>query len=222
MKYLRKFETEADVAMFIKPNVVLVNETGRVGFNVAPPNGVYIEHIDGRLLTTDQWTAGGYSNDEANGVAVLADEAKFVVAKTVLTATAWSSDTSTLVDGVAAETDSESAKKDYSGKTNTELIVATDTSGAAYQCSNYLFPNGEKGYLPALGELVVLDANKMAVNDALELLGSAQLSGSAVVYYWSSTQYDATNSWSLSGRSLFGRGLKSSNYRVLVFKPLSL
>lgn len=38
------------------------------GVNV--PNGVYIQHINGKLYTTDEWTAKAFANDEANGVAV--------------------------------------------------------------------------------------------------------------------------------------------------------
>lgn len=220
MKYLRKFETEADVMMFVKPNVVLVNETGRVGFNVVPPNGVYIEHIDGRLLTTDQWTAGGYSNEEANGVAVLADEANICIAKTQITKVAWSSNTTTLVDGLLTNT-AASSKQDYSGKANTALIAATDTSGAAYQCSNYLFPNGEKGYLPALGELVVLNAHITDVNTALLLVGGTTVSTSTTTVYWSSTQYSATHAFGSKGANYYAYD-KSLLQTVRPFKSLSL
>ena len=48
--------------------------------------------------------------------------------------------------------DKQEALGDYNGYENTLEIVKTDTSGAAFNCASYVFPNGETGYLPAVGE----------------------------------------------------------------------
>lgn len=179
--------------MTIKPNVVLVGDTGSVLYNVDSA-GVYIQHIDGALYTTDMWTTGGFSNDVANGVAVIDANASFVIAKTQISSgMAWSSDTSTLVEGILTTKDSTTAKTDYAGAANTALIAAIDTSMAAYSCANFEFPNGQKGYLPALGEWAVAYNNQTAIDAAMTLIGGTAISG----YNWSSTQAIASTAWKL-------------------------
>ena len=133
MKYLRKFNTEADVMMFDSPNVVLVADTKNVLYNVPKTQGVYIQHINGAIYTTEAWTAGGFSNEQANGVAVVDDRASFVISKTqIRSPMKWSSDTSNAVEGVLLTESSTVALTDYKGAENTTLIAAISTSGAAY------------------------------------------------------------------------------------------
>lgn len=48
--------------MRYNPNVVLVKEPRNILYDVMPPLGVYIQHIDGSLYTTDEWTANGFAN----------------------------------------------------------------------------------------------------------------------------------------------------------------
>lgn len=191
MKYLRKFETEADVNMSIMPNVVLAEDTGKIVYNAL--NGVFIQHIDGTLYTTDEWTAKGFANDQANGVAVGNGVVRFVVAKdNISTSINWASDTSTLVEGVLATTDRNASYKDFDGARNTRRILSIDKSQAAYLCANHIFPNGNKGYLPAVGEINMANSSFHNVNNALQLIGGTALSS---VYLWSSTQYNATTAW---------------------------
>lgn len=204
MKYLKKFETEAEVSSWkmsdecVKPNVVLVGDTRSVLYNVKALSGVMIQHIDGSLYTTDEWTTGGFSNDVANGVAVIDANASFVIAKTrISSGMIWSSDTSTLVEGVYTATNSTTAKFDYAGAANTALIVAIDTSKAAYSCANFEFPNGQKGYLPAMGEWTVAYNNKTAIDAAMTLIGGTAISG----HFWSSTQYSASAAWRIDWSS---------------------
>ena len=147
MKYLRKYETEADIDIDVTPNVVLVNDTKKVLYNYNPPLplGVFIQHVDGKLYTTDEWTAKGFSNDEANGVAVSTEECAFVIAKEdAIGDKMWTSNRGTLIEGIITTKDSNVAKNDYRGKENTDLILVTDTSEAVYSCANFLFPNGAK------------------------------------------------------------------------------
>lgn len=219
MKYLRKFETEADVNMSIVPNVVLVGDTGKVIYNVL--NGVYIQHIDGTLYTTDEWTAGGFTNDQANGVAVGNGEVAFVMAKEELSPMAWSSDESTILKGVfTAETSSE-ARKDYDGVGNTAAIAKADSSSMAQACLSYTFPNGNKGYLPAIGELRLIYGNRTAIRSTLTLIGGVSLG----TYYWSSTQVDAEHVWvqtanDTTGPSTTGKSRIVSSYSIRPFTTL--
>ena len=195
MKYLRKFETEAELSAWLgsseyaKPNVVLAD--GVIGYNI-PKLGVYIQHIDGTLYGEAEWTNGGFSNDEANGVAVITTKAAFVIAKNNLGKMAWSSNGSTLVDGILTSGDKATALTDFAGYDNTQLMLATDTSGAGYSCENFTFPNGDKGYLPALGELKEAYDNKSKIASLMTKIGGTALESK---FYWSSTQYDSGNSW---------------------------
>jgi hypothetical protein len=213
MKFIKKFQKEEDVKMLYNPNVVLVKEPRKILYDVMPPLGVYIQHIDGSLYTTDEWTANGFAKTSANGVALIDTDVRFVIAKNYIGSFPWSSDTETFVEGVG------SGSSDYNGKTNTKLIAATDTSGAVYACINYTFPNGQKGYLPSNGELKYCWYKKTELNEALILIGGAVLDDN--YDYWSSSQYDATNAWYrnfYSGVSDYRS--KSLNGRVRPFTTL--
>lgn len=210
MVYLKKFATEEEYNSFkrnpVKKYVSLISATGEVKYDKGIPEGVYIQHIDGSLYTTDDWTAGGFSNDLANGVAVVASQCGFVVAKTDISSssTKWySSDIA--VDGLFTTADEAVALVDYNGVTNTQVIISQLSSGAAYSCANYEFPNGQKGYLPALGELAVMRDNIGLVQSALGLIGGDYvLTGVNTNRYWSSTQGSDTKAWFLFGNASFG------------------
>ena len=180
MKYLRKFETEADVNVSIVPNVVLVSDTGKILYNSF--KGVRIQHIDGTLYTADEWTAGGFTNDQANGVAVGNGVTKFVIAKeNISDSMIWSSSSET-IGGLTGD-----AKTDYDGMKHTALIIEKDPLAvAAPECAKYTFPNGKKGYLPAMGELHIARAYSVSINAALSIIGGVGFVDNA--YYWSSNE----------------------------------
>lgn len=219
MKYLKRFETEADIAVMDAPNVVFVEDVASVLYNVEPVRGVFIQHISGLLYSTDQWTSHGFTNDKANGVAVITNECKFVIAKTQISSDMdWSSDIINAVDGVVLTNDLSIAKADYAGKANTSLIAAIDTSKAAYSCANFKFPNGQKGHLPALGEWVKAYTYKADINAAMLLInGTAMSDGS----YWSSTQFAGYMAWTLNwSDGTFGTQSKDYNGIVRAFLAL--
>ena len=203
MAYLKKFTTVDEYNSFkrslTKNYISLISSTGEVKYDKGLPAGIFIQHIDGNLYTTDAWTAGGFPNEQANGVAVVASECAFVIAKNdVSSSTYWASDTSTLIDGVITAVDKAAAQADFSGAENTALITSLDTSKAAYLCANFTFPNGKKGYLPASGELWVANNHKTEIKAALSLIGGiALLEGNSSIRYWTSTQYDARNAWAV-------------------------
>lgn len=219
MKYLKKFETEADIAVMDAPNVVLVEDVASVLYNVEPVRGVFIQHISGQLYSTDQWTSRGFTDDKANGVAVITNECKFVIAKTQISdGMDWSSDTANAVDGVVLTNDPSIAEVDYAGKANTSLIAAIDTSKAAYSCANFKFPNGQKGHLPALGEWDKAYAYKAEVNAAMLLINGAALPDG---YHWSSTQFANYMAWALKwSDGTYGTWSKYYNGIVRAFLTL--
>lgn len=200
MIHLKEFNTTEEYNAFVesgqmkRPNVSLVNEPFTTYYNKYIPLGVFIQHIDGTLYTEADWTSGGFGNDAANGVAVVTDNARFVIAKSDLEQMAWSSNTSTAVDGIMLTSDEATAKTDFAGYNNTQLMLATDTSGAGYSCANFTFPNGDKGYLPALGELNEAYANKSKIDSLMTKIGGSKFQSG---YYWSSTQYSSIKSWEL-------------------------
>lgn len=205
MKYLKKFENADAQATwqtgedYILPNICLTNDVITYNAPKKVLEGVYVQHIDGKLYTTSQWTAEGFANDLANGVAVISEDASFVIAKSnASTSSAWSSNTTELIEGIMATTIFSDAKTDFSGKQNTEKMLAAGTSGAAHACANYIFPNGKKGYLPSFGEWQVFKRFNTDAEDAIKLIGGSKIevSGSqATNDLFTSTQYDATKVW---------------------------
>lgn len=215
MKYLKKFETVANVVMPVKPNVVLVGDTGSVLYNVDP---VAIQHVDGTLYSVDGWIAGGFTNDLANGVAVLDEESSFVIAKSSITEEAiWGN--SGLVSGATETNIQARAEKDFAGAANTQAISSSNSSGGVVLCSNYTFPNGQKGYMPSLGEWLVARKNRTVIDNALNIIGGELLVG----YCWSSTQYDSLDAWDLHLTSdLIRHSARNKTRRTRAFTTLSL
>lgn len=222
MKYLRKFNTEADYNAAekspVKAYVSLVGSGIKYDQKIA--EGAYIQHIDGTLYDEEGWANGGFSNDEANGVAVISAKALFVIAKTELGAIKWSSNTGSLVNGILTTSDKTTALTDFAGYDNTQLMLATDTSGAGYSCANYTFPNGNKGYLPALGELKEACDNQSKIDSLMTKIGGDAFSSYS--YYWSSTQYSYRESWKLDWKtsSLLNNYKGGSTIRVRAFTTL--
>lgn len=214
MKYLKKFENAAALqswqksANHVNPNVVLIG-TSEIQYDVPALLGVFIQHIDGSLYTTDKWTAGGFANDQAQGVAVLAENAEFVIAKANISGTnRWSSYADGDSSGVFTTKEETVARTDFAGKANTEAMLSLDTSGAGYSCANYTFPNGAKGYLPSFGEMAVAYTYKSAINSALALIGGTALSNQN---YWTSTQYTPAWAWYFTWTNGTSKGYYKGN-----------
>lgn len=167
-----------------------INETPQL-----PINGVYIQDINGKLWKTEDWD----NSVKPNAVAVIADEAKFLIALTQApsTTTISSFSTAPLDNYMMAALDSAVAKADYNGAGNTANIMKlqSSTDYAAGYCNAFTFPDGStKGYLPSLGQLNLAYQNKDAIDAALSKCGGI---GMIEDYYWSST-FSGVNG---SGRS---------------------
>ena len=85
------------------------------------------------------------------------------------------------------------AQTDFNGATNTSCIVNYSSSNsypAAEYCNNYKPVSSGKGssgwYLPAAGELYVMNFSYGAINLGLQKLSKTQLQNA---YYWSSSEY---------------------------------
>ena len=178
------------------------------------PNGIYIYDINGKYTSPSKWDTS--RNDEAVGVAILTDDCKFVVAKEDIGQTRWGGYL-TDIASLTNYTSSTEAAKDFAGITNTKVII--DAIGqtndgyrigsAAQDCVDYIFPNGQAGYLGAAGEWQLARSYKDELNSALELIGGTKM---AEDYYWTSTEYSSYSAWSqwfASGSNLID-GLKGN------------
>lgn len=156
-------------------------------------SGAYIQHIDGTLYTADQWTNGGFNNDEANGIAVIneTENISFIVAKETLGSMPWSSMPNTLIEGITTTTNSDEADADRAGVENTAIIAAADPNSAAAACANYTFPNGQKGYLMSTMEGRLMYGYESLMKSLAELLGTKWPED----FYWTYIQYDANQAW---------------------------
>ena len=194
MKYLRKFATKADMADLEQPNVVLIGDTEKVLYNAKIyANGVYIQHIDGRLYTSEEWETKAFANSKANGIAVIDADCSFVLAKEDCGSEKWGS-TSILVSGVAVKDSSvvSVSYSDFAGLANTEILVSKGGYPAAQICADYIFPNGSRGYLASAGEWYCVTGKYVTeVSNLLTQIGGAELQ----LDYWTSTQRNTKNAW---------------------------
>ena len=205
--------------------------THECNFVFSKDAGVYIQHVNGSLHTESEWTAAGYANSDANGVAVLSSDASFVIAKSKLggnSGLAWGGYNKTIT-GVTTETSASNAVLDFDGYNNTAKIIEqcedyTDPSygiigaPAAEACVAFTFPNSNKGYLPSLGESVIVLNNISSVNSAMSIIGGVSMSGGNT---WCSTQYNASQSWYIAySNGLINVSGKASKNNVRPFTTI--
>ena len=152
-------------------------------------SGTYIQHIDGNLYTKEDWVSNGFSNDDANGVYKSDGWSAMIIAKDSLGSIPWSSKPDVLIDGVTTADSYDIAMHYNNGVEDTVKIAAFDPDSAAAACANYTFPNGQKGYLPSLREVVSLEMS----NEYMELIGGTPINESQ--YFWSSVQCSADKAW---------------------------
>ena len=125
-------------------------------------------------------------------VAYVADSTRFAVALEESSSTLrWSTPS---YENLSCLTDysSTEAQTDFRGATNTSCIINYSSSNsypAAEYCNNYKPVSSGKGssgwYLPAAGELYVMNFSYGAINLGLQKLSKTQLQNA---YYWSSSE----------------------------------
>lgn len=155
------------------------------------------------MVKPHKWASYQNSGEIAEGVVVVEGGKILVVAPTE-TSLYWSS--AAVSAGGKTTTDRLTALDDWTGKASTAAqIKHAECSSASYApgyCAQYSRVNANgKGltagrwWLPSLGELMMIYANMRKINYALSLIeGATQL---AETWYWSSTEYSATNAWRL-------------------------
>lgn len=169
------------------------------------------------MVKPHKWASYQNSGEIAEGVVVVEGGKILVVAPTE-TSLYWSS--AAVSGGGKTTTDRLTALDEWTGKASTAAqITHAECSSASYApgyCAQYSRVNANgKGltagrwWLPSLGELMMIYANMRKINYALSLIeGATQL---AETWYWSSTEYSATNAWGLYlGDGLASGGTKAS------------
>ena len=226
--------TPHDKANFVTPSAsnTTVNSTLiQSDFKYTESTGIYIEHVNGTLYTTDEWTSGNFSNDDANGVAVVRPfSGSFVIAKEESSSKlAWGG-YGKIITGIVTTTSQSEALLDNDGSGNTPKIIEQYngyTNGgitgapAAEYCASYTFPNGKTGYLGASGELKAVYNNESNINMAMSLIGGTELT--FIGKYWTSTQFSNNGSWILDFHGGYLRNYSKDNNTICTraFCPLS-
>ena len=178
------------------------------------------------MVKPDKWASYQNSGEIAEGVVVV-EGGKILVVSPTETALTWSS--AAVSGGGVTTSDRITAMNDWAGKANTaSQITHTECSSASYApgfCAAYSRVNANgKGltagrwWLPSLGELFCIYANMRKINYALSLIeGATQL---VETWYWSSTEYVATDAWVLDlyDGGAFSRTKAASQFRV---RPVS-
>ena len=84
-----------------------------------------------------------------------------------------------------------------------------------------MFPNGQKGYLPAYGEWSVAYSYKAAITEAMSLIDGIPIMEESN-YHWASTQFSAKQAWNYGWTSggYYIQNAKSKTYYVRPFTTL--
>lgn len=187
------------------------------------PNGIYICDNTGTLTAVGSWNTS--NNSSAIGVAVVSDNCAFVIEKTVLYHYEWWDESGTTISGIVTTENSDIAKTDYAGESNTTKIINQLGSGKApaaeYCRGRSCTVNGTTlyGYLGALGEWLTAYNNKKAIDSALNKIGGTAMDTNN--YHWTSTQYSSSYAWILKWLSgtINGDG-KYYGFYMRAFYPL--
>ena len=197
----------------------LENDANYIQDDVIPENGLYIYDTDGRFTLPENWNTT--NNSKAVGVAILGENCRFVVAKENAKSSyvIWGG-YGTDIASLTNYTSSTEAAKDFAGITNTQVIIDAigqtndgyRTGSAAQDCVDYIFPNGQAGYLGAAGEWQLARSYKDELNSALELIRGTKMPEGG---YWTSTEYSSYGAWRqafVSTSDLDGYGKDSIGY----------
>jgi hypothetical protein len=155
------------------------------------------------MVKVDEWTSLQSSGEIADGV-VVNSGVKFLVVAPTQGLCYWSS--ASVSGGGVTTSDRVTAIEDWAGKANTAAQIKHDEcSDAAYApgfCAAYSRTNANgngltagKWWLPSVGEMMCIYANRNRINYALrKITGATQLETN---WYWTSTESSSTNAWDL-------------------------
>lgn len=190
-------------------------------FRITELSSIKIQHVDGSLYTKDEWVAGGFANEYANGVAIIRPvSTSFVVSKDILESTPWSSNEPTPVEECLTSsytTHSDGFRltrlwKESEQPANVELL-------AVNIALEYTFPNGKHGFLPSIEEGAFLRNNSALICELGEAIGASWDKSTSSVWTSSGRLYESGYFWifSLKGTTT---GLYKNGREILPFTTL--
>lgn len=148
--------------------------------------GVFIQDVNGDLYEIGKWD----NSKVANGIALQTDKVSLVVAlKDAHTSYCiWGSRSN--IAGVNNSDSQATIKTYFNGETETDAIIAkAANSTAATYCKNYVFPNGQQGYMGAAGEWFEVLTYKGEIINAMNVCGGTV----PVKNYWCTTEQVGSN-----------------------------
>lgn len=154
-----------------------------------PTNGVYIQDTDGFCHTASEWT-GEYT---PNGVAVKTNKCGFVISLESPSYFRFGG-SGTIITSLPVVSTEIDAMADVSGYNSTPILLAglkgsIDRDGvvglpAVEYAYEYIFPNGKRGYMGALGEYMAIYDNNGYVQDCFNKLETYSPDNT----FWTTTQ----------------------------------
>lgn len=150
--------------------------------------GVFIQDTTGKLWTADEWDGTA----TPNGIAVRMlssgppDGVLVSIPESAASKVTFASSANYTIAGV----DNAAKGEDYNGYENTTALAQKiPNSPAITACINYTFPNGQKGYLGAYGEMFSVLMKIEDVNKCLKALGGKEYLEIFPDHMWTSTVY---------------------------------
>lgn len=152
--------------------------------------GVFVQTIDGWLYNVEDWT----NSKVANGIAVITDKTSFVVALNDAYSKYCTWGTRSNISGVNNSDNKTTIKSYYNGEAETDAIIKNAASSvAASYCKNFIFPNGQNGYMAAAGEWWICATYKQEIDNAMSACGTIMKND-----YWCTTEQVGSNrAWAL-------------------------
>lgn len=178
-----------------------------------PTNGVWIQSVDNKFYTTDDWDG----SKQLNGIALVTNKCSFII-QCDWDYTKYNAFGGTLfqgdIEGVVLTKDESVAIKDYNGYSNTQRIIEYyeqySMPSLWEHVKNYTFPNGKKGYLGSAGEWKAFADNRSSINDACIKCGCTTINHSFTSTLYGDEACDEL--WEFTGGVFYG---ESYTYCVL-------
>lgn len=179
------------------------------------------------FVVPNKWPSLQSSGEVADGVVIISGDKSLVVAPTISsTALPWSS--ASVSGGGQVGGSRAGAMNDWNGKANTaSQVTHSECSGVDYApgfCNHYSWGNMEAGkwWLPSVGEMLMIYANRTKINSVLSLINGAGLITEE--NYWTSSETNSSSAWTfrLSDGFFFGyRSKYAEKFKVLAVSNIT-
>ena len=192
------------VKMYMKPKALtyvpspLYNREVTFTYKALETGTFIIDKNDNLYKSPAECEEAGLSKTDMIGVLLVTNNVAIVIAPKIISNLIWSNE-GNLIEGCATFPNYLDALKDFAGAANTAAIIGADSNSyiAARLCSNYVFKNGEKGYLMSVGEAKEIAENFYWLGQMLTYINDID-APSESGKYWTSTQKNANSAWGFS------------------------